>query len=93
MLSVIVIVLVGLLVGWISARHLEGLRAYVLGGLISLVLTPLAGMFAAWVGARLFGGDVNEGLAIALGLGIAVALIETPLVIFKHLRRSDRPQV
>lgn len=87
MLSVVAIVLVGLLVGWFSARHLEGLRAYVLGGLISLVLTPAAGMLAAWFSARLFGGDVNEGLAIALGLGIAVALIETPLVIFKRQMR------
>lgn len=90
MLAVLTVVFFGLAIGWWTADAVRGYRAYLLAAPMALVAIPLAGIGAAYLQALMFGGRGADGAGLALGLGLAVALIEVPLLIFRRQRRLAR---
>jgi hypothetical protein len=88
MISVLSVVIVGLVIGWWFGASVGGWKAYPLAALAALIAVPAAGFIASQLDALLLGADVGRQRSIALGLGLAVALIEVPLLVFKGRRRD-----
>lgn len=87
MISALTVVLAGLLIGWWSGRTFDGWKSYVIAILAALLVVPTVGYLAAHIDGMLQGGRAAELRGIAVGLGLAVALIEVPLIVFKRKRR------
>lgn len=88
MLSILTVVLVGLFVGWWFGNSVDGWKSYPLAILAALVVVPAFGVLAAYLDVMLFGGSQDEQTGIAVGLGLAVAFLEVPLLVFKRKRKQ-----
>lgn len=88
MISILSVVLAGFLIGAWSARALVGWKSYVIAILAALVVVPVVGYLAAGFDVMLLGGNARQRRGTAVGLGLAVALIEVPLIVFKRNRRK-----
>ncbi len=89
MIGAIAVVIAGLLVAWWSANAFDGWQSYAVGILAALLIVPTIGYFTSWFDALLLGGDARHFRSTAVGLGLAVALFEVPLIVFKRKRRPQ----
>lgn len=87
MIGVVAVVIAGILVAWWAAVTFDGWQAYAIGIVAGLLTVPTIGYFASWFDGLLFGGDARHLRTTAVGLGLAVALFEVPLLVFKRKRR------
>ncbi len=88
MISVLAVVLAGVLVARWTARALVGWRAYPAAVLAALVLLPPLGYLVASIDALWQDGGLPALRGTAIGLALAVALIEVPLLVFRFRRRA-----
>ncbi len=90
MLVVIALVIAGLVVGRWFGRFPAGWKTYASAVIAGLIIVPATGVLTAILQARITGGNQDDLTGIALGLGVAVALIEVPLLVFKRQRSAAR---
>lgn len=88
MISALSVVVAGFLIGQWAGRAVDGWKAYPIAILAALAVVPAVGYLAVQVDGMLQGGRIAEMRGIAVGLGLAVALIEVPLIVFKRKRRQ-----
>ena len=88
MFGVISVIIAGVLVAWGSAKAFGGWRSYAIGIIAALLIVPTVGYLASWFDGLLFGGDLRHFRSTAVGLGLAIALIEVPLIIFNRNRSA-----
>ncbi|WP_296679400.1 hypothetical protein [Novosphingobium sp.] len=89
MFGAITVIIAGVLVAWWAAKAFGGWKSYAIGIAAALLTVPACGYLASWLDSALFGGDARHLHSMAIGLGLAVALFEVPLIIFKRKRRAD----
>lgn len=87
MIGAIAVVIAGVLVAWWAASMFTGRRSYGVGILVALLIVPAIGFCGALLDGLIVGGDPRQLRGTSVGLGLAVALIEVPLLIFKRKRR------
>lgn len=91
MISIICVVLAGYLIGRWGAQTFTGWRAVVIAILVAVVAVPTIGYLTAYIDAALFGGNARDYNGAAIGLGLAVALIEVPLIVARRLAGAGKP--
>lgn len=87
MITVLSVILAGYLISRWSAQTFEGWKAYAIAVLVALIVVPAAGYLAAHLDGMLFGGRIEKLTGIGVGLGLAIALFEAPLIVWKRKRQ------